>query len=336
MTIRYGVLKCKVRGRRPATRENAHYQVHAEAEGVHYRIAINVKSQMRPFALLYYTDEHFEHEVTSDLPELAYGYTRLPNRPGGMALDYIRGNLFDRRRMVPLAFDVPGTDNDLNDKLDIYMRKAMEFEDAVLYAYGDIWGPELKQRDAVFGFMPGQGMHDIHMNQGNGGSYRRDNGVYQDGGLLLHFPSEERWIAIFLAFQAQSWHTDDKTGDPLHEAAAYWHPAHPRPLAEHEIFIAGALVLPASPTACETVTLLNASDRPIDIGGWSLANKLKQKYKLEGVLAPGQFYTIELSVHPKFFRPWGDIITLLDERGLKVHGVSYIRAKVRSGWTIRF
>jgi uncharacterized protein YukJ len=41
----------------------------------------------------------------------------------------------------------------------------------------------------VFGFLPGNGVHDIHMNQGNSQQFRGDDGVWQDGGLLLH-PSQ--------------------------------------------------------------------------------------------------------------------------------------------------
>ncbi|HEY8720391.1 DUF2278 family protein [Pengzhenrongella sp.] len=69
--------------------------------------------------------------------------------------------------------------------------------------------------DKVFGFLPGNGVHDVHMNQGNGGSFGRDDGVWQDGGLLLHLVTEQRWVAIFLAFQSQAWHTDDVTGHAL-------------------------------------------------------------------------------------------------------------------------
>ena len=48
-------------------------------------------------------------------------------------------------------------------------------------------------------------MHDIHMNQGNDPRFERDDGVWQDGGLLIHFPGLSRWIGIFLA-SSQAWH----------------------------------------------------------------------------------------------------------------------------------
>ncbi len=80
-----------------------------------------------------------------------------------------------------------------------------------VFAFGSKWGPEDKP-DQYFKFVPGQGVHDIHMNQGNSGSYRKDNGVYQDGCLILHYP-DDTWLAVFLAFQSQTFDTDDH-GNP--------------------------------------------------------------------------------------------------------------------------
>lgn len=339
MPIQYGVLKCKAIDRSLGTSENPHYQVHALANDVHYRIAINVKSKLSPSELLYYTIENFQHEITSGLPDLAFGYTRLESKPDGMALDFIRGNLFDRMEMVPLAFDIPGLDNDLNEKIDHYIRRAMEVEDAVIYAFGDVWGPEESKPDKIFGFLPGRGIHDIHMNQGNVGHFKKDDGVYQDGGLLIHFPSENKWIATFLAFQSQSWHTDDFTGHALENVpiVAPDNPHNNQIPTEGALFIVGALVKLAGPdSGKETVTLLNAANRKIDLIGYMLKNKAKQKYMLQGEIKPGEFLTIAIEENEEFFRNKGDIITLLDANGLKIHGVSYTKHQVRTGWTIKF
>lgn len=69
--------------------------------------------------------------------------------------------------------------------------------------------------DKVFGFLPGNGVHDVHMDQRNSGQLRKDDGVHQDGAVLIHLPDENRWTAVILAFQSQSWHTDDRTGRAL-------------------------------------------------------------------------------------------------------------------------
>ncbi|MBD2867822.1 DUF2278 family protein [Paenibacillus sp. IB182493] len=331
----YGVLKCKAIDRRLGTNQNAHYQVHVSTNEENFRIAVNVKSQLNPSELLYCTIEHFQHVMTADLPALPFGFTPLASKPDGQALDYIRSNLFDRRDMVPLAFDIPGRDNDLNEKLDFYIRRAMETDDSVLYAFGERWGPEQGKEDKIFGFEPGNGIHNIHMNQGNSGRFGRDDGVYQDGGLLLHFPSEDRWIAVFLAFQSQSWHTDDQSGHAIgtsEEEAVPDTGVAPVP-AKEGIRIAGAVVLPED--GAETVTLLNATNRAVDLTEWAIANKAKRRYKLQGVIRPGQFMSIPVT-EPGFLRDRGDIITLLDRNGLKAAGVSYTRHQVKRGWTILF
>ncbi|WP_261306282.1 lamin tail domain-containing protein [Paenibacillus andongensis] len=105
-------------------------------------------------------------------------------------------------------------------------------------------------------------------------------------------------------------------------------------MEDDSIRIAGAVVLTEDGNY-ETVTLLNASNRAIDLTGWIIANKAKQKYKIQGIIEPGQFMSIPIT-EPAFFRDKGDIITLLDRNGLKVTGVSYTKQQVKPGWTILF
>ena len=42
-------------------------------------------------------------------------------------------------------------------------------------------------------------LHQTHMNQGSpaDGDFAKDNGAWQDGGLLLQFPSQKQWVAVF-------------------------------------------------------------------------------------------------------------------------------------------
>ena len=62
------------------------------------------------------------------------------------------------------------------------------------------------------------GVHDIHMNQGNPPrDHGTDNGVWQDGALFLRFSQGNTWTAVFLAFQTESW-TTDAQGDPTSPA----------------------------------------------------------------------------------------------------------------------
>ncbi|MFB2897617.1 DUF2278 family protein [Aerosakkonemataceae cyanobacterium BLCC-F50] len=335
----YGVLKGRPIARRLAVTSNAHYQVHLVDDNTDYRIAINANSKLSPSELEYLMDENFVHPITSNLVNLPLGFKRLESKPGGLALDFIRGNLFDRRKMIPLPFNVPGPDNDLNEKIDKYIQRAMSDEDALIYAFGERWGPERNIKDKIFGFLPGNGIHDIHMNQGNDKKFERDDGVWQDGALLIHFPSENRWIGIFLKFQSQCWHTDDKTG---HCITAKPEPSDPTqtPIEGEPdlvIRIIAALVNPeGADPGKETVTLLNTSPASIDLTGWAIADRLKNKHPLSGTLEKGSTLVVKLPETVQLGNK-GGIITLLDNRGIKIHGVSYTEKQAdREGWSIVF
>jgi uncharacterized protein YukJ len=327
---RYGVLKGRaIDARREDDRDTPHFQVHIRADGTQYRIAINVLSMASPSELLFLVDDDFHHPVTARLPELPLGFTALPSRPGGLALDFIRGNLFDRFTMRPLPSSLPGPDNDLSDKVEHYVGRAIRESDAMVYAFGERWGPEAQIRDKVFGFRPGNGIHDIHMNQGNIPRFKGDDGVWQDGALLIHFPQLDQWVGTFLAFQSQAWHTDDATGHALADV--------PTPAVDLVVRIVGALVNPVGPgPERETVTLLNASPSRIDLSGWQIADKLKNKHALTGSLAAGATLVVTLPPTVQLGNN-GGIITLLNKQGLKVDGVSYTQEQARrEGWTVVF
>src|SRR5436189_1455007 len=96
----------------------------------------------------------------------------------------------------------------------------------------------------------GNGIHDIHMNQGNSEEFMKDDGVWQDGSMLLHLPSEDRWVAAFLAFQSQCWHTDDSTGHCIGDPE--------QPAEDKGVVIIAATVNPAGDDpGMERVLLLN-------------------------------------------------------------------------------
>src|SRR4029079_13410355 len=106
-----------------------------------------------------------------------------------------------------------------------------------------------------------------------------DDGVWQDGGLFLYFPSVDRWTAIFLKFQSQSWHTDDTTGHTIATPAPAPVPdvppgPEPSPIPPGEpdlrIRIVAALVNPhGGDQGSETVTLLNVTDADQSLAGWA-------------------------------------------------------------------
>ncbi len=345
----YGVLKGRPISSRMGAGQSPHYQIHVVDNTTDYRIAINVKSKLAPSELLYLIADDFRHPIVDELATLSPGFTRLVSQPGGRALDYIRGNLFPATDMRPLAHAIPGPDNDLNEKIDAYVQRAIADEYAEVYALGERWGPEPHRKDKYFGFLPGNGIHDIHMNQGNAANFAKDDGVWQDGGLIIHYPSilddegvlrwQEQWVAVFLAFQSQSWHTDDATGHRISVPAPG---PTPTPLPgdrDGHVRIAAALVNPqGGDPGLETVTLINASPAPVDLTGWTLADRNKNRSPItSGALAAGDSLKIHLDGTGAQLSNKGGIITLLDAAGLKIDGVSYTREMAqRNGWTLVF
>ncbi len=163
------------------------------------------------------------------------------------------------------------------------------------------------------------------MNQGNVGSFIADDGVWQDGGLLFHFPLQQQWTAVFLKFQSQSWHTDDTTGHTIVDD-----------IEDGLIRIVAAMVNSKQSPEKEWVHLLNASDRVISLNGWHLADKQKIKMPLSGQLDPSATLRVDIQP-PMTLSNKGGIITLLNQNGLKVHGVSYTKQQANQpGWTIVF
>jgi hypothetical protein len=169
------------------------------------------------------------------------------------------------------------------------------------------------------------------MNQGNVGQFVAQDGVWQDGGLIVHFPSESRWVAVLHAFQSQSFHTDDTTGHSLEV---------PAEKDDLPVAIVAALVnAEGDETSGETVTLINREGREAELDGWSLADKNKQRKKLTGVRLPphGTAVVRVREDSPMSLGNKGGFITLLDADGIKIHGVSYTKQDAdREGWLVLF
>jgi uncharacterized protein YukJ len=348
----YGVLKGRPVGRILGTGQNPHYQIHVVDHSTDYRIAVNVASKLAPSELEYLIDTQFSHPFLAQMLALEDGWHALPPKPGGPALDFIRTNLFDPRKLVPLPFNVPGQDNDLNEKIDVHVQRAMSDEDAMLYAFGERWGPENGIKDKIFGFLPGNGVHDIHMNQGNVGSFVGDDGVYQDGGMLLHFPHGNQWVGIFLKFQSQAWHTDDHTGHGLPGGPTPGPGPAPAPspgpgpfepgkpptdqMPDGAVRIVAALVNAEVSPETEFVTLLNTTNKAIALQGWHLADRDKNKQALSGSLPAGE--TLRVQLKPPVVLPnKGGLITVLNDKGLRVDGVGYTAEQVKlPGFTLKF
>lgn len=305
-----------------------------------HRIAVNVRSILAPHALLYRKIEGYTHPITENLVDYTRGqYDLTAAEHNHLVLDYVRGDLFDRETLQIAPFSQEGPNNDLKEFILPLINTAIAEDDALVYAFGETWGPEEDRPDSYFGFTPGRGIHDIHMNQGSDGRFRETNGINQDGALFLRFPnSEAEWTAIFLAFQTQSWDTNAETGHPL-SAPTPSHPSSPQPAFDPMVRIVAALVNASNPEeGKETITLFNRSDAAIDLSRWSLEDRDGRIETLRGhAIAAGEAYRLTLSGQGARLGNSGGSISLKDSDNREAHSVNYQRSDVPAeNWSLLF
>lgn len=65
--------------------------------------------------------------------------------------------------MIFLFFEKVGVDNDLNEKIECYIKWVIE-EKVIIYVFGERWGLEENILDFYFYFKLGNGIYDIYMN----------------------------------------------------------------------------------------------------------------------------------------------------------------------------
>ena len=209
----YSVLVGSVRDGRedPSSDTSPHYEIWVVAGAVNYRIAVNVRS-VDGSDLLAYFDPNFAKATKRDLPALAAapGLIPLQTGPDGQGLDYARDGLFPLEDMKGIPAEASGVS--LANLLDAQVKRTKADSKAVVIAFGEAFSDT--GRDRPFGFKPERGVHDIHMMQGNSGSFASDNRVNGDGALFFRYGDGET-AALFLRFTTQTLPTDDQTGAPL-------------------------------------------------------------------------------------------------------------------------
>jgi uncharacterized protein YukJ len=293
------------------------------------RASINVKSLSSISELVYWVVRDFTHPIVDEIRDLNQGFHELESRPGGAAMDYIRGNLMDFSRGRILPHDVHGGQNDIIDFVMPDLQMAIERE-ATIYLFGEPYGDR-------------QGIHDVHMNQGSAARFARFNGVWQDGGIVIHFEEDERFDAIFLAFASQAVHTDETTGHALPGSQNFAQllgrepGGGEQPISDDlRVAILAALVNPEGPEnqprstgRPESVYLLNRTSEAISMDGWSILNRVDHAQAIESgiTLSAGEVRTFEVPNAP--LSNSGGLITLLDQDGNKVDGVSYTKKQGR-------
>ncbi|HTD96181.1 MAG TPA: YukJ family protein [Edaphobacter sp.] len=202
------------------TGSSTHYQITMNAAGGPFTVAVNIQS-VDGSEVLYAIEEGFTPPDEAGLLALPMGMTALKSAPGGLALDFVRSEaggrpMITREQMTLLPqVRAKGSEEErmlnrvraaaLQNAVVTLLNMTIADKDGVIYAFGSAFSDNGKV----------DGIHDIHMNQGNPiKNHGGDNGVWQDGALLIHLPSKGTWTAVFIAFQTESW-TTDGAGNPI-------------------------------------------------------------------------------------------------------------------------
>jgi len=199
----YSVLKGdpqpgKVSGRNP------HFRIPVNTFSGMFTIDVNVESTDGS-EVLYLINQDFTPPDAEALGALSTGVTGLEREPGGLALDYVREMINGAPLVAHSQMSLlPVGGGTMKNQVATILNQAIKDDNGAIYGFGSSYADPNGQ----------QGIHDIHMNQGNPkGPFQKDNGIWQDGAIFIELPASGKWIAVFLAFQTESW-TTDNSGNP--------------------------------------------------------------------------------------------------------------------------
>jgi uncharacterized protein YukJ len=217
----YSVLAGDPVGGKVVTGSSTHYQITMNAKGGPFTVAVNIQS-VDGSEVLYAIEEGFTPPDEAGLLALPMGMTSLKSESGGLALDFVRSEINskpmitrEQMTLLPQARSKGLNEEErmlsrarasaLQNAVVTLLNMTIADKDGVIYAFGSAFSDKGKV----------DGIHDIHMNQGNPlKNHGGDNGVWQDGALFIHLPSKGTWTAVFIAFQTESWNTD-ASGNPV-------------------------------------------------------------------------------------------------------------------------
>lgn len=221
----YGLIKGRVADAKPFPphgRTRPHYHLLIEAGSSRFDVAVNIVSEDPKVAdvrVLYAIKSGFTPKNGRELNALPAG---IRNLPGGsdLRLDYVSDELVARDEMSLLPLfggNHGGRHGGGSDAIMDLVGKAEGDPKATVYAFGHRYTPSRKP-DPAWDFSPDDGVHNIHMNQGNApDDHGNENGRHQDGALWIETGGV--WNAVYVAFQTQSW-DNGPDGFPLRQRAA--------------------------------------------------------------------------------------------------------------------
>jgi uncharacterized protein YukJ len=213
MALPYGFVKAKIVSdpqlkstRRP---HEVQYHLHfgVSVDGAQWDIAVNVGTTDADDLLKYKLVFDFRHAVLDTLENAAEGSTDLTGKQALPAPDFQRSDF--------LANTGAWRNSDVMDGSD-QVEPVASLQRLLLRAHQDALDVY------VFGrfYSEGNGMHDVHMNQGSKGEFihragndaNDHNDIWQDGALLVDLGDPE-WALYVAAFDQQYLPTDD-LGNP--------------------------------------------------------------------------------------------------------------------------
>ena len=176
--------------------KRAHYHIVAtDNNGKKYDLAVNIgsiyakKNEIISSNLkVYYAKNYnFQKEIIQEMLLQKVGVTECKEN---LRLDYIKMKLFPHNKMIQMkGFDEKNIF--LTEIIEKYVMKAINNDDYEVFAFGRLYAN-------------GKGLHDIHMNQGSTGKFKKHDAPYSDGGLFFRNKQNNKIAVIFIAFVSQN------------------------------------------------------------------------------------------------------------------------------------
>lgn len=206
----YGVLKSKVtidEGEFTSKKTHrTHYNLITIGGSKFYQVNIDIQSNSNSANVCMLCIDDYQNDIIRNFSNIGSGFTSISSIKDGLALDYLRQNLFPKEKLFensPLSAD------NITEVLNPYLENHKN-----IIVFGTQYGPNYNDKNH-YGTMrsiqlnrPNIGIDDIHLNQGSSGKHVESNGIYQDGALFVENINNS-YTAFFFAFTEQCSQTDE-------------------------------------------------------------------------------------------------------------------------------
>ncbi|WP_375327208.1 DUF2278 family protein [Candidatus Tisiphia endosymbiont of Nemotelus uliginosus] len=183
-----------------------HYNLIVNADNLEYQVNIDVQSTITPNVKMLFIEE-FSNKILISLNKLGEeGLFSLNDFTPDYRLDYLRSNIFPCEDLENIQ---PKSWQEISNILDQHIKVGRQ-----IYCLGDYYNNQQIREHVPHGLMlqqsypdylPPQGIHDTHMNQGVPLTMpqSKSNGIYQDGAIFLK-TDNNTMKAFFFVFTSQS------------------------------------------------------------------------------------------------------------------------------------